>query len=101
MNVLCGSVRSIGQRQVRIPAAPAHNMQLSHGFGLKTFDISDPATLDDRLVSHLENFSTYDVIAIPGNENILLVIGDDGFYQFNFDDPNQLVQLSHIPVRGK
>ena len=40
-------------------------------------------------------------IAIPGNENILLVIGDDGFYQFNFDDPNQLVQLSHIPVRGK
>ena len=70
-------------------------------FGLKTFDISDPATLDDRLVSPLENFSTYDVIAIPGNENILLVIGDDGFYQFNFDDPNQLVQLSHIPVRGK
>ncbi len=70
-------------------------------FGLKTFDISDPATLNERLISHLENFSTYDVISIPGNENILLVIGEDGFYQFNFDDPNQLVQLSHIPVKGK
>lgn len=70
-------------------------------FGLKTFDISDPATLDERLVSHLENFSTYDVISIPGNENILLVIGDDGFYQFNFDDPTQLKQLSHIPVNKK
>ena len=70
-------------------------------FGLKTFDISDPATLNERLVSHLKNFSTYDVISIPGNKNILLVIGIDGFYQFNFDDPNQLVQLSHIPVKGK
>lgn len=70
-------------------------------FGLKTFDISDPATLNERLVSHLENFSTYDVISIPGNENILLVIGDDGFYQFNFDDPTQLKQLSHIPVMRK
>ena len=68
-------------------------------FGLKTFDIEDPATLNERLLSHLEDFATYDVISVPGNANVLLVIGDDGFYQFDFDNPSDLKQLSHIPVK--
>ncbi len=67
--------------------------------GLKTFDIADPLTLDERLLSDLKNITSFDVIALPGADDLLLVIGDDGFYQYNAQDPANLQLLSHIPVR--
>jgi hypothetical protein len=38
------------------------------------------------------------VISLPGQANIALVIGGDGFYQYNFDDPTALKLMSKIPV---
>ncbi len=67
-------------------------------FGLKAFDISEPNTFDQRLTDHLNGIFAYDVIAVPGSENVLLVIGEDGFFQYNFDDPNNLRLLSSILV---
>jgi hypothetical protein len=67
-------------------------------FGLKSFDITDPVVLDQHLLDHEQDFHAFDAIALPGTENILLVIGEDGFYQFSFDDPADLKLLSKIPV---
>jgi hypothetical protein len=66
--------------------------------GLKVFDIETPTELDKNLIDHETGLMAYDVIPLPGNENILLLIGEDGFYQYNFDDPNNLKLLSHIAI---
>jgi hypothetical protein len=66
--------------------------------GLKVFDIEIPTELDKHLIDHERNLFAYDVIPLPGNRNILLLIGEDGFYQYNFDDPNNLKLLSHIAI---
>ncbi len=67
--------------------------------GLKVFDIENPLVLDQKLISTLDDFSAKDVIVLPGNQNILLAVGDDGFYQVNFDDPQNLEVLSVISVK--
>lgn len=68
--------------------------------GLKVFDNSDPLTVgdDENLLSHYDNFDAYDVIYLPGQEDVLLLIGDDGFYQFDVSDPSQPIEISHISV---
>ena len=63
-------------------------------FGLKVFDIEDHMDIDE--LEHYKDFSTYDVIALPNN--LLLVIGSDGFYQYDYSDVNNLQQLSKIEV---
>ncbi|TAK47364.1 MAG: hypothetical protein EPO28_01935 [Saprospiraceae bacterium] len=67
-------------------------------FGLKSFDVSDPLTLGDHLLDHVKGLHAFDVIALPGQQNVALVIGEDGFYQYNFDDPSDLKLLSKILV---
>ena len=66
--------------------------------GLKVFDIETPTELDKNLIDHEQGFFAYDVIPLPGNRKILLLIGEDGFYQYNFDDPKNLKLLSHIAI---
>ncbi len=67
-------------------------------FGLKVFDNSDPLTVGNNLLSHYDNFEAYDVIYLPGHTDILLLIGADGFYQFDVSDPLQPKEISYIPV---
>ncbi len=68
--------------------------------GLKVFDNSDPLTVgdDEKLLTHFNDFEAYDVIYLPGQEDVLLLIGADGFYQFDVSNPAQPVEISHIPV---
>jgi hypothetical protein len=67
-------------------------------FGLKSFDITDPAALSQHLLDHETGIHAFDAIALPGSANLLLVIGEDGFYQYNFDNPSNLKLLSKITV---
>lgn len=62
--------------------------------GLKIYDKSNPLNLQEK--SHLTGFDAYDIIAL-GNGHLLL-IGADGFYQFDASDPSNPKQLSRIPV---
>lgn len=62
--------------------------------GLKIFDKTNP--LDLKQKSHLRGITTYDVIALSDSQ--LLVVGADGFYQFDASDPSNPRQVSHIPV---
>jgi len=80
-------------------AATPEALYLCEGeFGLKIFDNSDPLEVGEKLLFHYDNFEAYDVIYLPGQEDILLLIGEDGFYQFDVSDPLQPREISHIPV---
>ncbi len=64
-------------------------------FGLKLFDKSDLTKIDENLVVHFENLHAFDVIPLNG---ILLMIGEGGFYQYEYDCEGKLELLSSIPV---
>jgi LVIVD repeat len=63
-------------------------------YGLKSLDATND--FDIKEIEHLTNIDAYDVI--PLNNKVLLMIGKDGFYQFDYSNPKQLKQLSKIPV---
>ncbi len=65
-------------------------------FGLKVFDASDPEKLDNNRIDYKKGLSTYDVIALPNGN--LLVIGSDGFYQYDYTNPKNLKEISKISV---
>jgi hypothetical protein len=65
-------------------------------YGLKVFDVSDLENIDKNQLDAYDNMNGYDVISLQND--LLLMIGSDGFYQFDSSDPKNLVQLSHIPV---
>ncbi|MCC6279347.1 MAG: hypothetical protein IT262_02010 [Saprospiraceae bacterium] len=62
--------------------------------GLKIYDKSDPSDL--KLLSHLNNLKTYDIIAF--SDDLLMIVGEGGFYQFDASDPANPKQISLIPV---
>jgi hypothetical protein len=64
--------------------------------GLKVFDKSDLASIGKNLKGKVTDYMAWDVIAI--RHNLLLMIGEDGFYQFDCSDPAQIKLLSKIGV---
>jgi hypothetical protein len=62
--------------------------------GLKIMDRTNP--LDIKVVSHLTTLHAYDVIAL--SETHLLLVGEDGFFQFDVSNPAAPIQMSLIPV---
>ncbi|HMQ48194.1 MAG TPA: hypothetical protein PKA00_12440 [Saprospiraceae bacterium] len=67
--------------------------------GLKLFDAADYATIGDKLLSQVEGFMAFDVIALP-HKQTALVIGKDGFYQFDVSDPLNVREVSRILAAG-
>lgn len=65
--------------------------------GLHSYDISDVNKIDKNLLGKIDNIKPFDAILL--NTNHLLVIGHDGFYQYDSTNPANLKLLSHIPVR--
>lgn len=65
--------------------------------GLKIFDIKDNTKIDRNLISHEKGFDAFDAVLIPGVS--LLVIGKDGFRQYDYSNSNNLKLLSHIAVK--
>lgn len=68
-------------------------------YGLEVYDNTNPATVGNHLLGKADNFNAVDVISLPGNADIAMVIGDDGFYQFDFSNPDDLKLLSVIRVK--
>lgn len=67
--------------------------------GLKVFDVADPLKLDKNQLDYIKNIDAYDVISVPGQDHVLLLIGKDGFYQYDVTDPKNLKLLSKIEVK--
>lgn len=63
--------------------------------GLKIFNASDIYNLNNHLVKFYTDIHAYDVI--PFNKN-LIMIGDDGLYQFDYSDLENIKLLSQISV---
>lgn len=63
--------------------------------GLKVYDASDVSKISSNQLAHFQNIQAFDVIPLY---NILLMIGADGLYQYDYSDVNNIRQISHIPV---
>ena len=61
--------------------------------GLKMFNAADPSTAGDNLIQKYGNIHANDIIPING---VAMVIGDDGIYQYDYSNPEQLKLLSEI-----
>ncbi len=66
--------------------------------GLKVFDASNDTQIGSRMLSSDNSIATYDVIASPYRD-VLLVVGKDGLAQYNISDPAAIQKLSTIPVQ--
>jgi len=63
--------------------------------GLKVYDATDVYTISDKLLAYYGEFDAYDVI--PFNKNLIL-IGNNGLYQFDYSDPENIEFLSMISI---
>ena len=110
----CGGAQNqLDVVDVSDPASPqlvkSYPMQNPHGLsidfptlylcegehGLKVFDATDKDAIDQKLLSHFRDLDAFDVIALGKN---IMVIGKDGFYQYDATDKKNLRLLSKIPV---
>lgn len=64
--------------------------------GLKIYDKSDPLAIITNRIAHYPDFDTYDVIPMNG---ILMLVGEGGIYQYDYSDPENIVQISHITIK--
>ncbi len=64
--------------------------------GLKIYDASDPKTIGNHLVYTYPSINAYDVIPIG---NVLVMIGDDGLYQYSYSNIQNITLLSKIEIK--
>ncbi len=63
--------------------------------GLKVFDVSDP--LNIQLKHHFQGFTAFDVIPLDG---LLMCVGTDNIYQFDYSDIENMTEISRIPIQS-
>jgi hypothetical protein len=63
--------------------------------GLKIYDASDPKTLGNKLIYSYPTINAYDVIPIG---SVLVMIGEDGLYQYSYSNIQNITLLSKIEV---
>jgi hypothetical protein len=108
-----GSQNQLDLVDVSDPAAPqlikSYQMENPHGLsidfptlylcegerGLKVFDVSEKFSVDKKQLAHFKDMDAFDVISLG---ETLLLIGKDGFYQYDASNPRDLRLLSKIPV---
>jgi hypothetical protein len=61
--------------------------------GLKIYNASDPKTITNHLIYAYPNINTYDVIPLG---NVLVLIGDDGLYQYDYSNILNIRLISSI-----
>ncbi len=62
--------------------------------GLKIFDVTNK--LEIKLIAHKDGFKAYDVIPLGG---LLLVVGPENLYQFDYSDLNDIREVSRISIK--
>ena len=61
--------------------------------GLKVFDIKSPDSIKNNMIHHYSDINAYDVIPL---NDILIVVGTDGVFQYDYSNPSAMVLLSQI-----
>ncbi len=63
--------------------------------GLKVYNASDPYLIAEKQIATFKDINAYDVIPLGKS---LLMIGTDGFYQYDYTNLNDIKQISAIKV---
>lgn len=63
--------------------------------GLKVFDATDIKMIPKNLLAYYGDFDAFDVIPYDNN---LIMVGNDGIYQFDYTDPKNIKLLSTISI---
>ena len=63
--------------------------------GLKIYDASDPWNITGHLIYSYPYINAFDVIPIG---KVLILIGNDGLYQYNYSNVKNITLLSSILV---
>ncbi|MFM7428931.1 MAG: LVIVD repeat-containing protein [Flammeovirgaceae bacterium] len=66
--------------------------------GLKIYDATDHLKISDNQLAHYKNINTYDVI--PYN-NVAIMTGKDGIYQFDYSKPKDIKLLSKVTISNQ
>jgi hypothetical protein len=64
--------------------------------GLKVYNAADPYLITENQLAKFPNIQAYDVIPLGKS---LLMIGSDGFYQYDYSDVKNIKQISVIKVK--
>lgn len=64
--------------------------------GLKTFNITDVNAISQNMLAHYKDINATDVI--PFN-NLLMMVGEDGIFQYDYADPANMKLLSHLDIQ--
>jgi len=76
-------------------AVRQNNLYICEGaHGLKVFENDDLLKIDANRIEHVKEMHAYDIIAL--SDDHLLVVGDDGLYQYDSSNPSDLKELSFI-----
>ena len=63
--------------------------------GLKVYDATDPYAITSNKIAEFDEIHAHDVIPLS---SFLLMIGDDGFYIYDYSDLNNITLLGTLPV---
>ncbi len=63
--------------------------------GLKIFSAADPLEIDKHKLAQYTDIQAFDVIPLG---EVLVMIGTDGLYQYDYSDPGNIHELSVIPI---
>jgi hypothetical protein len=63
--------------------------------GLKAFDATDVLNINNNLLAHYKGINATDVIPF---KNLLMMIGEDGIFQYDYSDPKDIKLLSQINI---
>lgn len=64
--------------------------------GLKVYNATDKLSINNNLIAHFKDIQTYDVIPL---NKFLFMIGDDGFYLYDYTNLQNIKLLGSIPVK--
>lgn len=64
--------------------------------GLKIYNVEDKVNIDDHMIARFPAIKTYDVIPF---DKYLFMIGDDGFYQYDYSNLQNIRMVSQISVK--
>jgi hypothetical protein len=66
--------------------------------GLKIYNAADPMAITDNQLAEYPDINAFDVIPLG---DVLLMIGIDGLFQYDYSDLENITQLSFIPIYSK
>lgn len=67
-------------------------------YGLKVYDVSSVYEVDQNLRQEIPDIHAFDVISV--SPELLLLVGEDGLYQYNAQTPNSIQQISFIQTNN-